>query len=138
MCSTSTGSVIRDLSPVSVLAADIPVPSLGSSDSDKENSSQGSFESAQQAVNKLVEIVEADLKVNNKEARILSNVMDAKVRSHLFQRCKLKKHPHWFAPFPKGWKADRAHEQRQTFQPRLKINWEIFVRTWNLSGPLFP
>ena len=72
----------------SVLAADIPPPSLASSDLDKENSSQGSFKSAQQVVNELVEIMEADLEVDDKEARILSDAMDAKVRSRLFQWCK--------------------------------------------------
>ena len=94
----------------SVSAVDIPVSSLGSSDLDKENSSQGSFQSTQQAVNKLVEIVEADPEVDDEEARILSDVMDAEVRSCSFQRCKSKKHPHRFAPFPKCWKADRARE----------------------------
>ena len=75
-----------------VPAADIPIPSLGSSESDKENSSQGSFQSAQHAVNKLVEIMEADPEIDDEEARILSDAMDAKVRSCLFQlsqTCKL-------------------------------------------------
>ena len=53
-----------------------------------------------------MEIVEADPEVDDKEARILSDAMDAEVRSRLFQHCKSKKHPHRFAPFPKGWKAD--------------------------------
>ena len=77
-----------------VPAVDIPVPSLGSSSSDKENSSLGPFQSAQQAVNKLVEIVEADLEVDDEEAWILSDLMDAEVRGRLFQCCKLKQHPH--------------------------------------------
>ena len=94
----------------SVPAVDIPIPSLGLSDSDKENSSPGSFKSAQQIVTDLVEIVESDPEVDDKEARILLDMMDAEVRSCLFQWCKSKKHPHWFALFPKGWKADRTHE----------------------------
>ena len=91
-----------------VPAADVPIPSSGSSSSDKENSSVGSFQSAQQAVNELVEIMEADLEVDDEEAQALSDAMDAEVRSRLFQRCKSKQHPHRFAPFPKGWQADRA------------------------------
>ena len=92
--------------------ADVPVPSSGSSSSDKENSSIGSFQSAQQAVSELVEIVKADPEVDSKEAQALSDAMDAAVRSRLFQRCKSKQHPHRCAPFPKGWKADRARGQR--------------------------
>ena len=76
------------------------------------NSSPGSFQSAQQAVNKLVEIVEADPEVDDEEARALLDALDAEVRSRLFQHCKLKQHPHRFAPFPKGWNADQACEQR--------------------------
>ena len=57
-------------------------------------------------MNKLVEIMEADPEVDDEEAQALSAAMDAEVRSHLYQRCKLKQHPHQFAPFPKGWKAD--------------------------------
>ena len=53
-------------------------------------------------VNKLVEIVEADLGVDDDEAQVLSDAMDAEVRSQLYQHCKLN------APFPKGWKADCA------------------------------
>ena len=89
-----------------VPAADVPIPSSGLSSSDKENSSVGSFQSAQQAVNELVEIVEADPEVDNEEAQALSDAMDAEVRSCLYQRCKSKQHPHCFAPFPKGWQAD--------------------------------
>ena len=96
-----------------VPAPDVPVPSSGSSSSDKENSSVGSFQSAQQVVNELVEIVEADPEVDDEEAQALSDAMDAEVRSQLFQRCKSKQHPHHFAPFPKGWKADRARGQRR-------------------------
>ena len=63
-------------------------------------------------VNELVEIVEADPEVDDEEAQVLSDAMDTEVRSWLFQRCKSKQHPHRFAPFPKGWKADRAHGQQ--------------------------
>ena len=120
----------------SVLAADIPVPSSGSSSSDKENSSPGSFQSAQQVVNELVEIVEADLEVDNKDARALLDTMDAKVRGWLFQRCKSGKHPHHFAPFPKGWKADQACERRTFYHPKLEVEREWLVRTWNLREGL--
>ena len=87
-------------------AENVPVPLSGSSSLDKENSSVGSFQSAQQAVTKLVEVVEADPEVDDEEAQALSDAMDAEVRSRLYQRCKLKQHPYQFAPFPKGWKAD--------------------------------
>ena len=95
-----------------VPAPDVALPSSGLSSSDKENSSVGSFQSAQQAVNELVEIVEADPEVDDEEAQVLSDAMDAEVRSCLYQRCKLKQHPHQFTPFPKGWKADRACRQQ--------------------------
>ena len=85
-----------------VQGPDVPLPSSGSSSSDKENSSLGSFQSAPQAVNELVEIAEADPDVDDEEAQALSDAMDAEVRSRLFQRCKSKQHPHRFAPFPKG------------------------------------
>ena len=93
--------------PLAILgpAEDIPIPSLGTSSSDKENSSLRSFQSTQQVVSELVEIVEVDPDVDDEEARALSDTMDAEVRSHLFQRCKLKKHPQHFAPFPKGWEV---------------------------------
>ena len=54
-----------------VPAADVPVPSPGLSSSNQENSSVGSFQSAQQAVNELVEIVEADPEVDDEEAQAL-------------------------------------------------------------------
>ena len=95
-----------------VQGPDVPLPSSGSGSSDKENSSPGSFQSAPQAVSELVEIVEADPDVDDEEAQALSDAMDAEVRSRLFQRCKSKQHPHRFAPFPKGWQADRARGQR--------------------------
>ena len=92
--------------PAQILAADVPIPSLGSSSSDKENSSIGSFQSAQQVVGELAKIMEADLEVDDEDAWVLLDTMDAEVRSHLFQCCKSKKHPQCFAPFPKGWQAD--------------------------------
>ena len=85
-----------------VQGADVALPSSGSSSSDKENSSVGSFQSAPQVVSELVEIVETDPAVDDEEAQALSDAMDAEVRSRLFQRCKSKQHPHRFAPFPKG------------------------------------
>ena len=69
-------------------------------DSDKENSHEGSFESAQQIMTNLVEIQEVD----DEEAQALSDAMDAEVRSCLFQCCRSKNHPERFAPYPKGWK----------------------------------
>ena len=121
-----------------VPAADIPICSSGSSSSDKENSSPGSFQSAQQAVNKLVEIVEADPEVDDEEAQALSDAMDAEVRSRLYQRCKSKRHPQCFAPFPKGWEADRARQQRrQTFRrPQLEVERERIIWTRNLREGL--
>ena len=68
--------------PVSqVQGPDVALPSSGSSSSDKENSSIGSFQSAPQAVSELVEIVEADPDVDDEEAQALSDAMDAEVRS---------------------------------------------------------
>ena len=89
----------------------IPLPSVGGAnpevpmspsspgDSDKENSNEGSFESAQQVVTELVEIRE----VQDEEAQALSDAMDEEVRSRLFQRCRSKNHPEHFHPYPKGW-----------------------------------
>ena len=94
-----------------VQGPDVALPSSGLSSSDKEKSSVGFFQSAQQVVNELVEIVEADPDVDDKEAQALSDAMDAEVRSHLYQRCKSKQHLHQIAPFPKGWKADCARGQ---------------------------
>ena len=110
MCSTSTGSVNRGLSPVPVpvpppatTVADlgIPLSPLSPSDSDKENSKSGSFESAQPIMTELVEIQEVD----DEEAQALSYTMDAEVRSRLYQHCRSKNHPERFAPYPKGWKS---------------------------------
>ena len=121
-----------------VQGPDVPLPSSGSSSSDKENSSVGSFQSAPQVVSELVEIAETDPDVDDEEAQALSDAMDAEVRSQLFQRCKSKQHPHRFAPFPKGWQADRARGQRRrTFRwARLEVERERFIRTRNLREGL--
>ena len=121
-----------------VQGPDVPLPSSGSSSSDKENSSVGSYQSAPQAVSALVEIVEADPEVDDEEAQALSDAMDAEVRSRLFQRCKSKQHPHRFAPFPKGWQADRARGQRRrAFQGALlEVERERVIRTRNLREGL--
>ena len=117
---------------------DVALPSSGSSSSDKENSSVGSFQSAPQVVSELVEIAEVDPDVDDEDAQALSDAMDAEVRSRLFQRCKSKQHPHRFAPFPKGWQADRARGQRRrTFRGALlKVEREQFIRTRNLREGL--
>ena len=121
-----------------VQGPDVSSPSSGSGSSDKENSSPGSFQSAPQVVSELVEIVEADPEVDDEEAQALSDAMDAEVRSRLFQRCKSKQHPHRFAPFPKGWKADRARGQRRrTFRGALlEVEREWVIRTRNLQEGL--
>ena len=121
-----------------VQGEDVALPSSGSSSSDKENRSVGSFQSAPQVVGERVRIVEADPEVDDEEAQALSDAMDAEVRSRLFQRCKSKQHPHRFAPFPKGWKADRARGQRRrTFRgPLLEVERERFIRTRNLREGL--
>ena len=87
--------------PPTVGGADLefPVSPSSPSDSDKENSNKGSFESAQQVVMELVEIRE----VEDEEAQALSDAMDEEVRSRLFQRCRSKNHPERFHPYPKGW-----------------------------------
>ena len=110
---------------------EFPVSPSSSGDSDKENSNEGSFKSAQQVVTDLVEIQE----VEDEEAQALSDAMDAKVRSCLFQRCKSKNHPECFHPYPKGWKADCPCERQRTFQ-RGGAEWERFVRTRNLREGL--
>ena len=111
----------------------VPVSPLSPGDSDKENSHKGSFESAQQVVTDLAEIQE---EVLDEDAQALLDTMDMEVRSRLFQRCKLKQGPKHFQPYPKGWKADRARERRRTFRPKLEIDREIFVWTWNLREGL--
>ena len=115
---------------------EFPVSPSSPGDSDKENSNEGSFESAQQAVSELVEIVEVDPEVDDEEAQALSDAMDVEVRSRLFQRCKSKQHPHQFAPFPKGWQADRAQGQRRKTFQRGGAERERFVRTRNLREGL--
>ena len=121
-----------------VQGPDVPSPSPESDSSDKENSSLGSFQSAPQVVSDLVEIAEADPDVDDEEAQALSDAMDAEVRSQLFQRCKSKQHPHRFAPFPKGWQADRARGQRRrTFRGSLlEVERERVIRTRNLREGL--
>ena len=57
----------------------------------KENSNEGSFESAQQGVTNLVMVEIRE--VGDKEAQALSDAMDEEVRSRLFQRCRSKNHP---------------------------------------------
>ena len=59
---------------------ELPVSPLSPGDSDKENSLEGSFESAQQVVTELVEIRE----VEDEEAQALSDALDEEVRSRLF------------------------------------------------------
>ena len=94
--------------PAAVIAdPEFPVSPLSPGDSDKENSNEGSFKSAQQVMTDLVEIQEVD----DKEAQVLSDEMDAEVRTRIFQRCKLKQGPKCFLPYPKGWKNGlRPHE----------------------------
>ena len=85
--------------PTAVVAdPEFPVSPLSPSDSDKENSNKGSFESTQQVVTDLVEIQV----VEDEEAQVLSDVMDIEVRGRLFQHCKSKNHPECFHPYPKG------------------------------------
>ena len=69
--------------PPAVGGADssVPVSPSSPSDSDKENSHEGSFESAEQVVTELVEIRE----VQDEEAQALLDAMDEEVRSRLFQ-----------------------------------------------------
>ena len=123
--------------PIPPLAAVVAGPEFPTSpsspgDSDKENSNEGSFESAQQVVTELVEIREVD----DKEAQALSDVMDEEVRSRLFQRCRSKNHPERFHPYPKGWQNGlRPRERRRTFQ-RGGAERERFVRTRNLREGL--
>ena len=120
-----TPAVVRD-------GPELPVSPSSPSDSDKENSNEGSFESAQQVVTELVEIREVD----DEEAQALSDAMDEEVRSRLFQRCRSKNHPERFHPYPKGWQNGlRPRERRRTFQ-RGGAERERFVRTQNLREGL--
>ena len=119
--------------PPTTSIADPVVPLSPSSpgDSDKENSNEGSFESAQQVVTDLVMVQEED----DEAVQALSDVMDLEVRSQLFQRCKLKQGPKHFHPYPKGWKADHPHERQRTFQ-RGGAERDWFIRTQNLQEGL--
>ena len=111
---------------------EFPTSPSSPGDSDKENSNEGSFESAQQVVTELVEIRE----VEDEEAQALSDEMDEEVRSCLFQRCRSKNHPERFHPYPKGWQNGlRPRERRRTFQ-RGGAERERFVRTRNLREGL--
>ena len=111
---------------------EFPASPLSPSDSDKENSKEGSFESAQQVVTELVEIRE----VQDEEAQALSDAMDKEVRSRLFQQCRSKNHPEHFHPYPKGRQNGlRPCEQQRTFQ-RGGAERERFVRTRNLREGL--
>ena len=111
---------------------EFPVSPSSPSDSDKENSNEGSFESAQQVVTELVEIRE----VQDEEAQALSDAMDEEVRSRLFQQCRSKNHPERFHPYPKGWQNGlRPSGQRRTFH-RGGAEREWFIRTRNLREGL--
>ena len=111
---------------------EFPVSPSSPGDSDKENSGEGSFESAQQIVTELVEIQEVD----NEEAQAVSDAMDEEVRSRLFQRCRSKNHPERFHPYPKGWQNGlRPRERRRTFQ-RGGAERERLIRTQNLREGL--
>ena len=111
---------------------EFPVSPSSPGDSDKENSSKGSFESAQQVVTELVEIQE----VEDEDAQALSDAMDEEVRSRLFQRCRSKNHPSRFLPYPTGRpNGFRPRERRRTFQ-RGGAERERFVRTRNLREGL--
>ena len=111
---------------------EFPVSPSSPGDSDKENSQEGSFKSAQQVVTELVEIRE----VEDEEAQAISDAMDEEVRSRLFQRCRSKNHPERFHPYPKGWQNGlRPRERQRTFQ-RGGAEREWFVRTRNLREGL--
>ena len=120
----------------SVQAQDVAVPSSSSSSSGSGPSSEGSFKSAQPVVTELVEIVEVDLEVDSEEARALSDRMDEEVRSRLLQRCKSRKHPEHFLPYPKGHAARRfARQGRRSFQ-QGGAERERFIRARNLREGL--
>ena len=111
---------------------EFPASPSSPSDSDKENSNEGSFESAQQVVTELVEIRE----VEDKEAQALSDAMDEEVRSRLFQRCRSKNHPERFHPYPKGWKNGLCPCERQRTFQQGGAECERLVRTRNLREGL--
>ena len=107
---------------------EFPISPSSSGDSDKENSNEGSFESAQQVVTELVEVRE----IEDEEAQAISAAMDEEVRSRLFQCCRSKNHSEHFAPYPKGWQNGLCpHERQRTFQ-REGAERERFVQTRNL------
>ena len=111
---------------------EFPASPLSPSDLGKENSNEGSFESAQQVVTELVEIRE----VEDEEAQALLDTMDEEVRSRLFQCCRSRNHPERFHPYPKGWQAGlRPRERRRTFQCGGAKR-ERLVRTQNLREGL--
>ena len=111
---------------------EFPVSPSSPGDSDKENSSAGSFESAQAVVTELVKIRE----VEDEEAQALSDAMDEEVRSRLFQCCRSKNHPERFHPYPKGWQNGlRPRERRRTFQ-QGGAERERLIRTRNLREGL--
>ena len=113
---------------------EFPISPSSPGDSDKENSLEGSFESAQQGVTELVETREVE--DEDEEARAISDAMDEEVRSRLFQRCRSKNHPERFHPYPKGWQNGlRPCEQRRTFQ-RGGAERERLIRTRNLREGL--
>ena len=123
-------------SVLSVQAQDVAVPSSSSSSSNLGLSSEGSFESAQPVVTELVEIVEVDLEVDSEEAWALLDRMDEEVRSQLRQRCKSRKHPEHFLPYPKGHEARRfACQGRRSFQ-RGGAERERVIQTRNLREGL--
>ena len=119
--------------PAAVVAdPEFPVSPLSPGDSDKENSNEGSFKSAQQVMSDSVMILEKE----DEEAQALSDAMDEEVRSRLFQRCRSKNHPEHFHPYPKGWQNGLCpRERRRTFQ-RGGAERERFVRTRNLQEGL--
>ena len=123
----------------SVQAVAVAVPPPRSSGSSLLSSSHGSFKSAQPIVTELVEIAEipeVDFNMDDAKAEALSNWMDAKVRSCLFQQCKSKNHPEQFLPYPKGHKSHGfAHQGQQSFQ-RGGAERERFVQTRNLQEGL--
>ena len=120
------------LPTANVANPEFPVSPLSSGDSDKENSSKGSFQSAQHVVTELVEIRE----VQDEEAEALLDAMDEEVRSRLFQRCRSKNHPERFHPYPKGWQNGlRPRARRRTFQ-RGGAERERLLRTQTLREGL--
>jgi len=120
VASSSSGPFPADQSPspipvpppvTTLVPAEFPVPSSEASDSDKENSSPRSVESAQ-PLRELVKIEEID----DEEARLLSDAMDAEVRSKIFkQRCRSNKHPARYHPFPKDWRHEPRRSYRKSF-----------------------